>query len=176
AADLALFVDAEALTAWRRRVDFARAHAPALELPPIDDARVLEAVLAATPGRASFAELRAMPAAELVRGGLSPAAVRAVERFAPEYVALPGRKRVPVHYEEDRPPWIESRIQDFFGLAESPRVASGAVPLVLHLLAPNRRAVQVTTDLTGFWAKHYPQLRNQLMRRYPRHKWPEHPG
>ena len=78
-------------------------------------------------------------------------------------------------YALDRPPWVESRLQDFFGLAEGPAVAQGRVPLVLHLLAPNRRAVQVTTDLAGFWVRHYTELRNQLMRRYPRHAWPEDP-
>jgi ATP-dependent helicase HrpB len=175
-AEASSFVDAAAIAAWRRRVALAQAHAPTLALPTIDEARVLDAVIAATPGRVSFAELRAVGPTELLRGGLTGPALAAIERLAPEHVSLPGRKRVPINYEDDRPPWIESRIQDFFGLTEGPRVGAGAVPLVLHLLAPNRRAVQVTTDLRGFWAKHYPQLRNQLMRRYPRHKWPEHPG
>jgi ATP-dependent helicase HrpB len=106
---------------------------------------------------------------------LSPAQRRAVETLAPEHVALPRRRRVPVHYEPDRPPWIASRMQDFFGLSEGPAVAGGRVPLVLHLLAPNQRAVQVTQDLAGFWTRHYPELRRQLCRRYPRHDWPERP-
>jgi ATP-dependent helicase HrpB len=82
---------------------------------------------------------------------------------------------VKIHYEAGRPPWIESRLQDFFGLAQGPAVAGGRVPLVLHLLAPNGRAVQVTTDLAGFWERHYPALRRELGRRYPRHSWPEDP-
>jgi ATP-dependent helicase HrpB len=68
---------------------------------------------------------------------------------------------------------VQSRLQDFFGLRDGPRL--GEQPLVLHLLAPNQRAVQVTTDLAGFWQRHYPELRRQLMRRYPRHAWPEDP-
>jgi ATP-dependent helicase HrpB len=67
-------------------------------------------------------------------------------------------------------------MQDFFGLARAPSVADGRVALVLHLLAPNQRPVQVTQDLPGFWVKHYPALRKQLMRRYPRHAWPEDPS
>jgi ATP-dependent helicase HrpB len=67
-------------------------------------------------------------------------------------------------------------MQDFFGLARAPSVGDGRVPLVLHLLAPNQRPVQVTTDLPGFWVKHYPALRKQLMRRYPKHAWPEDPA
>jgi ATP-dependent helicase HrpB len=79
-----------------------------------------------------------------------------------------------VHYESDRPPWVESRLQDFFGMTTGPTIAG--VPLVLHLLAPNQRAVQVTTDLAGFWSRHYPDLRRTLMRRYPKHAWPEDPA
>ena len=60
-------------------------------------------------------------------------------------------------------------------MAAGPAVAGGRVPLVLHLLAPNQRAVQVTTDLAGFWDRHYPAIRRELMRRYPRHAWPEDP-
>jgi ATP-dependent helicase HrpB len=82
---------------------------------------------------------------------------------------------VAIHYELDRPPWIASRLQDFFGLARAPAVADGKVPLVLHLLAPNQRPVQVTQDLPGFWVKHYPAIRRELARKYPRHQWPEDP-
>jgi ATP-dependent helicase HrpB len=91
------------------------------------------------------------------------------------FSSLPRRGRIQIHYELDKPPWVGSRIQDFFGLARAPTIGNGRVPLVLHLLAPNQRPVQVTTDLPGFWIKHYPALRNQLMRRYPRHQWPEDP-
>jgi ATP-dependent helicase HrpB len=77
-----------------------------------------------------------------------------------------------VHYEDD-PPWIASRLQDFWGLKKTPAVAGGAVPLVLHLLAPNMRALQVTTDLAGFWQRVYRDLRPGLSRRYPKHHWPE---
>jgi ATP-dependent helicase HrpB len=66
-------------------------------------------------------------------------------------------------------------LQDFFGLGEGPKLLDGRVPLVLHLLAPNQRAVQVTTDLAGFWVRHYPAIRKELMRRYPRHSWPDDP-
>ena len=70
-------------------------------------------------------------------------------------------------------PWIESRLQDFFGVLETPRI--GKTPVVVHLLAPNRRPVQVTSDLRGFWERLYPQVRRDLSRRYPKHKWPEKP-
>ncbi|MEY4575844.1 MAG: hypothetical protein RL701_547, partial [Pseudomonadota bacterium] len=94
--------------------------------------------------------------------------------LAPENVELPHGRRLRVHYERDKPPWIESRLQDFFGMKASP--SCGGRPLVLHLLAPNQRPVQVTTDLPGFWQRHYPEIRRELMRRYPRHAWPDDPA
>ena len=80
-----------------------------------------------------------------------------------------------VHYSGDKPPWIASRLQDFFGMRDTPRIGADRIPLVVHLLAPNQRAVQTTTDLAGFWERLYPQVRRELMRRYPRHQWPENP-
>jgi len=65
------------------------------------------------------------------------------------------------------------RLQDFFGMRTGPAICRGRVPLTLHLLAPNYRAVQVTSDLAGFWQKHYPAIRRELGRRYSRHAWPE---
>jgi ATP-dependent RNA helicase HrpB len=92
---------------------------------------------------------------------------------APDRLRLPGGREVQVHYEPGKPPWIESRLQDFFGMRESPKI--GGAPVVVHLLAPNRRPVQVTSDLAGFWERLYPQVRKELARRYPKHKWPEKP-
>ncbi|MGH9591709.1 MAG: ATP-dependent helicase C-terminal domain-containing protein [Bryobacteraceae bacterium] len=96
-----------------------------------------------------------------------------LDRAAPERLKLPGGRSVTVHYQSGKPPWIESRLQDFFGMSETPRI--GGAPVVVHLLAPNRRPVQVTTDLAGFWERLYPQVRRELSRRYPKHKWPETP-
>ncbi len=126
-------------------------------------------------GLRSFQELREVGLLELALNELAPAQRSLLERLAPEGLRLPGGRRVAIHYEAGKPPWIESRLQDFFGLAEGPKVAGGEVALVLHLLAPNGRAVQVTSDLSGFWSRHYPAIRRELCRRYPRHSWPEDP-
>ena len=80
-----------------------------------------------------------------------------------------------MHYERDKQPWIAAYLQEFFGTTATPTVGRGRTPLVVHLLAPNRRPVQTTTDLAGFWERLYPQVRRELMRRYPRHSWPEQP-
>jgi ATP-dependent helicase HrpB len=96
-----------------------------------------------------------------------------LDQLAPERLTLAGGRTVKVNYQPSKPPWIESRLQDFFGVKETPRI--GAIPVVVHLLAPNRRPVQVTSDLAGFWERLYPQVRRELSRRYPKHKWPEKP-
>jgi ATP-dependent helicase HrpB len=165
--------DPAALDAWLARVTFLSAHHPAT--PAWTDADVARVLAQMCEGRRSFAELRRADLMAHLRAALPPESLAALERLAPEHVGLPGGRRLPVHYELDRPPWVESRLQDFFGAASGPSVVQGRVPLVLHLLAPNHRAVQVTTDLAGFWERHYPELRNALMRRYPRHAWPEDP-
>ena len=103
------------------------------------------------------------------------AAASTVERFAPERIALLGGRHAAIAYDDGKPPWIESYLQDFFGMSATPKIADGRVALVVHLWAPNKRAVQVTSDLAGFWQRHYPALRRELMRKYPRHNWPEDP-
>ena len=145
-------------------------------LPALGEEDLREALTGLCAGRRSFAELSEAGLAEALLGRLPPAARPLLERLAPERVALPGGRAVRVHYEAgEKPPWIESRLQDFFGMAAGPAVGGGRVPLVLHLLAPSQRPVQVTTDLAGFWDRHYPALRRELSRRYPRHAWPEDP-
>lgn len=162
--------DADELEAHRRRVEFARKRG--FDAPGVDDAAIRRALRALCAGHRTIAGLHGSSLVDVLRLDLGD--MRAFDRFVPSSVALPGRKRCPVSYEIDRDPWIASRIQDFFGMAESPTIADG-VPLVLHLLAPNRRAVQVTTDLAGFWKNHYPRLRIELKRRYHKHSWPEDP-
>ena len=126
-------------------------------------------------GKRSFSEIRETSLLDEIKSAIGYGALAKLEELAPEHVTLGGGRRVQVHYEEGRPPWIESRLQDFFGGGRTPAILGGRLPLVLHLLAPNHRAVQVTTDLAGFWARTYPDVRNELMRRYPRHSWPTDP-
>lgn len=121
----------------------------------------------------SLAELAKLDMAALALATLPEGTSRTLREHAPERIRLPSGRELPVHYERGKAPWIQSRLQDFFGMIEAPSICLGRIPLLLHLLAPNQRPVQVTTDLAGFWQKHYPALRRELMRRYPRHSWPE---
>ncbi len=172
AAGITRFVDADALAAWRARLTFAAAHVPGVAAP--NDAALVAALGQACAGMSSFAELRKVALLTLLDADLAPLR-SAIDRVAPTHAILPRRRRVPIHYELDRAPWIASRLQDFFGAPRGPVIADGKVAVVLHLLAPNQRPVQVTQDLPGFWQRHYPDLRRQLMRRYPKHAWPEDP-
>jgi ATP-dependent helicase HrpB len=167
-------VDRDALAQWRARVALVARLAPTTGLTAPTDDHLAEVIARACEGATSFAELREAGLLALLDASLGEQRAL-VERLAPTHLALPRRRRVAIHYELDREPWLASRMQDFFGLARAPAVGDGRVPLVLHLLAPNQRPVQVTQDLPGFWVKHYPGLRKQLMRRYPKHAWPEDP-
>ncbi len=168
-------VDTKDLRGYSLRMQFVASHNPGMAWPTLDDECIADALLSMADRPTRFSDLRNGSLVDALHWSLTEEQRKALGRMAPTHVAIPGRKRVEVHYESDRPPWIQSRLQDFFGALEGPSVADGRVPLTLHLLAPNRRAVQVTTDLAGFWVRHYPALRKQLMRRYPRHKWPETP-
>jgi ATP-dependent helicase HrpB len=151
--DIGRFVDREALDQMIARAKFANIE--------IDVPATLTTVCR---DRTSFAEITDVMAA------MRPPRI---DELAPEKLRLPGGREMKVHYEAGKPPWIESRMQDFFGVRETPRI--GSTPVVVHLLAPNRRPVQVTSDLAGFWERLYPQVRRELSRRYPKHKWPEQP-
>ncbi len=165
------FIDRDALHALRERLVFASSVDPRIEPLPADAAE--RALAAACEGCSSFAQLREQPLMDFVYAQLPSTLRSRMFELTPDEVVLPHGRKLRVHYERDKPPWVESRLQDFFGMRDGPRI--GGKALVLHLLAPNQRAVQVTSDLAGFWQRHYPELRRELSRRYPRHAWPDDP-
>ncbi|MBF5041191.1 ATP-dependent helicase HrpB [Aggregicoccus sp. 17bor-14] len=169
------FASAEALEQWRTRVGLLASAFPEAGFPSVDAAFVRDALASLCVGARSFADLEGVSLIDALQARLTSEQARLLANHVPERVTLPGGRGVKVHYEQGKPPWVESRLQDFFGLAQGPSVCAGRVPLVLHLLAPNMRAVQVTTDLAGFWERHYPAIRKELCRKYPRHSWPEDP-
>ena len=132
------------------------------------------ALTALCQGRTSLTDLRDASLTGALLDALDGKQRAQLDRLAPDRITLPGGRSTRIQYDRGKPPSLESRLQDFFGMADGPRVGNG-VPVVLHLLAPNQRAVQVTTDLAGFWERHYPQIRRELMRKYPKHAWPEDP-
>ena len=99
-----------------------------------------------------------------------------LEREAPTHFEAPTGTRLAIDYEAEQGPTIAVRLQELFGLNTHPSIAKGAVPLVLELLSPAQRPVQVTRDLPGFWRGSYAAVRSDLRGRYPRHPWPEDPA
>ena len=103
------------------------------------------------------------------------ATTRELERLAPGHLDLPSGRRTALTYEADGTVSASAKLQELFGLAETPRIGPSATPVVLSLLAPNGRPVQTTRDLRSFWDRTYPEVRKELRGRYPRHPWPEDP-
>jgi ATP-dependent helicase HrpB len=177
AADLAgaLPLDEPAVAALVSRWRCLAAWMPELALPALDAAVWRQLLPELARGRRSFAELRRAPLLDALRGLLTHTQWAALEREAPERLAVPSGSRIPLLYEEGKPPVLAARIQELFGLAETPRIAAGRIAVLLHLLAPNHRPQQVTADLHSFWHNTYPQVRRELQGRYPRHAWPQDP-
>jgi ATP-dependent helicase HrpB len=172
-AGLGRFTDPDELDGFLQRAVFAAQNAEIATPDPEAALRTLAT------GMRSFAELEAATCGGgLVRAleqQLGPKGRRLLDEVAPLRIRLARGREVKVHYEAGQPPWIASRLQDFFGMRQTPAIARGTVPLVVRLLAPSQRPVQTTTDLAGFWERLYPQLRKELGRRYPKHAWPENP-
>lgn len=158
------FVEKQALENFLTRLEFGRIESPDFS----------EALCNLCQGLQSFEDLRgaARNFIPLLEAKVNK---KLLDELAPLTVRLMNGREARIHYEQGKPPWISSRLQDFFGMQETPRIGPDKTPLVIHLLAPNHRAVQMTTDLAGFWKRLYPQIRRELMRRYPRHQWPEVP-
>jgi ATP-dependent helicase HrpB len=99
----------------------------------------------------------------------------ALDQLAPTHYVAPSGSRIPIDYSDPAAPVLAVRLQEMFGLADTPRIGNGRVPLTLHLLSPAHRPIQVTRDLAGFWRSSYFDVRRELRGRYPKHEWPEDP-
>ena len=156
------------------RIDTLRRHRPELELPDLSDLDVLLPTLCIN--RRSFHDLRKANLAAAVLASLSWPQRQALDADVPERMRVPSGSTVRLQYHRDgRPPVLAARIQQLFGMTETPRLVQGRVPLLVHLLAPNGRPAQVTQDLASFWTNTWPEVRKDLRGRYPKHSWPEDP-
>lgn len=163
------------IDAWLLRLRFIQACCPDAGIPVVNEEKLIELITELCEDRRSFAEILETHPAALLKSSLGADAQRKLNELAPEMVVLPSGRKARVDYSDPGAPSLSSRLQDFFGMVQGPSIARGRVPLVLHLLAPNHRAVQVTTDLAGFWERHYPALARELRRKYPRHSFPDDP-
>jgi ATP-dependent helicase HrpB len=171
----ALALDDEVVAGFLARVRSLAHWRPELELPRFDEGDLARVLAPLCAGRADFAALRQAARSGALRGVLTWEQAAALERDAPERIEVPSGSRVALAYEPGRPPVLAVRLQELFGLRETPRIAGGRVAVLLHLLGPNFRPQQVTDDLASFWENTYPVVRKELRARYPKHAWPEDP-
>lgn len=122
-------------------------------------------------GEFRYNAVKDKPVIDIIRGLFSFEQQRMIETLAPPYILNPTGKKLPVIYRPGKAPVIRARIQELYDMRTTPLVADRRVAVTLEILAPNMRPVQVTDDLEGFWSKHYPELKKNLARRYPKHQW-----
>ncbi|OOG44249.1 ATP-dependent helicase HrpB [Rhodanobacter sp. C06] len=163
----------------RLRVQALRAWMPELGLPDVSDAQLLATLddwLAPyLSGKRRLDALGAEELSQALSSLLDHAQRQALDAQAPDALTVPSGQTRKLEYAPDAPPVLAVKLQELFGLADTPRVGGGRVPVTLHLLSPAGRPIQVTQDLKGFWERTYPEVKKELKGRYPRHPWPDDP-
>jgi ATP-dependent helicase HrpB len=161
----------EGIEEWILRVNLLAGWCPDKEIPVIDEAarRIMLEELCF--GAVCRKDLREANVKAVVHDWLTWNQQQWIEKEVPDRFKMPTGHRARIRYEAGHKPVLSAMIQDFFGMTKTPTIAFGRIPLVVELLAPNRRPVQITEDLESFWRTAYPELRPALSRRYPRHKW-----
>jgi ATP-dependent helicase HrpB len=125
-------------------------------------------------GMTTLERIQRMDLTQPLHAMLSRAQQQELNRLAPTHMAVPSGSQIRLDYREDWPV-LAVRLQEMFGCKETPRIVNRTVPVMLHLLSPAKRPVQVTKDLASFWANGYPEVRKDLRGRYPKHHWPDDP-
>ncbi len=160
-----------AVDQWILRLNGLSRACPEFELPVVDDEARRHLIEQICAGAVSYKEIKDREVRSVVRSWLSPAQRSLVDQHMPERVALSNGRPVKVNYGAEGAPYVAVRIQDLYGVTATPRLALGRVPLVVQVLAPNMRPVQITQDLAGFWSEQYPRVKQELQRKYPKHEW-----
>jgi len=160
-----------AVEQWIYRVNGLAQWCPELGVPAIDEAARELLLQQICLGSFSARDIVDKPVWPVLKDWLAPGQETLLDEHAPERLPLPGGRRARIRYAADAPPVLSARIQDLYDLTQTPTIAMGRQPLVVEILAPNERPVQVTTDLAGFWTTTYPALKKALQKRYPKHQW-----
>ncbi len=160
---------------WLARVEFLRYALPELDWPEFGGSDLGEILVQVCHGKTSLKEVQRVDLLAYLQARLDPQQARELRENAPESFTLPNGRSVRLSYETGRPPVLAARLQDLFGWSDTPRLARGRVAVLLHILGPNNRPVQVTQDLRSFWTTTYHQVRKDLRSRYPKHAWPDDP-
>lgn len=156
---------------WILRLNLLAHWCPELELPPITDEDRRHLIEQLCYGAQGYKDIKERVVKPLVQSWLSSAQRELLDQHAPERLNLSNGRKPKVNYEASGSPFIALRIQELFDVSQTPKIALGRVPVLVHILAPSMRPVQVTQDLAGFWKEHYPKLKSELQRKYPKHEW-----
>jgi ATP-dependent helicase HrpB len=156
---------------WILRLNLLAKWCPDLQLPSIQDEDRRHIIEQLCLGAAGYKDIKDRELKPMVKTWISAAQRDLVDKYAPERVTLSNGRTPKVSYEAEAPPYISLRIQELFGVSETPRIAMGRIPLSVHILAPSMRPVQMTHDLASFWREHYPRIKSELQRKYPKHEW-----
>jgi ATP-dependent helicase HrpB len=160
-----------AVDQWIVRLNLLSQWCPEFELPPIRDEDRHHLIEQICHGAFSYKDIKDREVKRLVQSWLSPQQKELLDKHAPERFTLPNGRNPKVTYEPKNSPYIALRIQELFGVTQTPMIALERVPVLVHILAPSMRPVQVTQDLAGFWREHYPRIKSELQRKYPKHEW-----
>jgi ATP-dependent helicase HrpB len=163
---------------FRARIGFLRANGD-LDWPDLSDQALLDRLedwLAPyLSGYSRLSQLKKVPLLEALQALLPWPQGQKLDELAPTHFKIPTGDRIPLDYSNEDVPVLAVRLQQMFGTSVHPAIAGGAVPLVVHLLSPAHRPVQITRDLPGFWTSSYPAVKADLKGRYPKHPWPDDP-
>lgn len=159
-----------AVEQWIARVNFVATEFPDFAIPAIDEPAKLLLLEQVCQGATSYKEIKERQPWPALKSWLNAGQQQVVDDFAPERVKLPGGRSAKIIYN-DGPPTIAARIQDLYDTPGGLSVGRGRVPLRIQVLAPNHRPIQITADLESFWREHYPKIKKELQRKYPKHQW-----
>ncbi len=173
---LAFPTDQPQLTQWVARANFLAKQLPDEGFPTVDEATLQATAVAICQGKLALEEVRKAPWVDYLKAEYGFETARRLDQLAPVAIEVPSGKKIKIDYNDPAAPSIKVRLQEIFGWQETPRVAGGSQPLLLRILAPNHREVQVTQDLENFWRSTYIEVRKELRRRYPKHHWPDDPA
>jgi ATP-dependent helicase HrpB len=144
---------------------------PELELPPISEDDRKHLIEQVCQGAVSYKDIKDKPVKPIVQTWLGQAQQQLMEKHAPERLDLSNGRTPKVTYEAGAAPHIAVKIQDLYDVKTIPKIGMGRVSVAVQILAPNMRPVQITSDLAGFWREHYPRVKQELQRKYPKHQW-----
>jgi ATP-dependent helicase HrpB len=156
---------------WLARLNLLCANCPDLQLPNISDDDKKHIIEQLCHGASSYKEIKEREVKPIVMSWLSHAQRQLLDKHAPERLTLPNGRTPKVNYENGKSPFISLRIQELYDVNQTPKIAMGKILVTVHILTPGMKPIQVTQDLASFWREHYPKIKSELARKYPKHLW-----